>query len=122
MTPNNPILVHQLGGTDVGKIEKIKCNSMMISPNVKIIKSDSKYRKKPTIRFSTLDPKTSFKSDRAKRNWFKLKNVIKGVNLMRKNDVRTITDPNEILSEIVNLPAKISISKRSTSNFGEFKV
>jgi hypothetical protein len=42
----------------------------------------------------------------AKRRWSKLSNVLKGINLMKKNIVKTLSDPEEIVENINNSPRR----------------
>lgn len=49
----------------------------------------------------------------AKRKWNKLSNVLKGINLMKKNLVKTLSDPEEIVEHINNSPRRRKLTQTS---------
>ncbi|CDW87167.1 calmodulin [Stylonychia lemnae] len=50
--------------------------------------------------------KSFFDESQAKRNWLKISNAIKGINLLRRNIVKTLQDPDEIVEDIKNSPRR----------------
>ena len=61
----------------------------------------------------------SHSPERAKRNWAKVSNVIRGINLMKKTEVKTIKDAGEIISDIGASPLKSankSVGRVSSKN------
>ena len=62
---------------------------------------------------------------KAKKKWQKLYNVFKGISLMKKNIVKTLKDPEDIVSNINNSPrrkVKIAHSVSAYSSFNATKL
>ena len=47
-----------------------------------------------------------YQAQTARNKWIKLQNVFRGINLMRKNIVKTLQNPNEIVENINNSPRR----------------
>jgi len=58
----------------------------------------------------------------AKRKWQKLYNVFKGINLLKKNIVKTLHQPDEIVENINNSPRRKTRVAQSASAFSSFNV
>lgn len=61
-------------------------------------------------------------SRKARENWKKLQNVFKGISLMKKNIVKTIQDPEEIVQNINNSPRRKPRGVASVSAMSSFNV
>eukprot|EP00347_Sterkiella_histriomuscorum_P000995 403373739 len=53
-----------------------------------------------------LRSRSFFEESPAKKHWMKISNVLKGINLMRKNIVRTIQHPDELVENINKSPRR----------------
>ena len=54
------------------------------------------------------------------RHWIKISNMFKGINLMKKNIVKTIRDPNEIVDDINKSPRRkktLNLNSQASLNF-----
>lgn len=51
-------------------------------------------------------PKYVIDENYAKKKWIKVSNVFKGINLLKRNIVSPIEDPDELISHINNSPRK----------------
>ena len=54
------------------------------------------------------------------RHWIKISNMFKGINLMKKNIVKTIQDPNEIVDDINKSPRRkktLNLNSQASLNF-----
>lgn len=57
---------------------------------------------------------------KAKRKWQKLSNLFKGINLLKKNIVKTLRYPNEIVENINNSPKRKDRILQSASAISSF--
>jgi hypothetical protein len=59
-----------------------------------------------TLPYTRERAKSFYEETNAKRKWIKLSNVLKGINLMKRNMVQKIDDPNDIVESINKSPRR----------------
>lgn len=69
----------------------------------------------PNLGQTRVRSKSFFEENSARKNWYKLQNMFKGINLLRKNLVKTIQDPEEIVEDINKSPRKMKPTTFFTS-------
>jgi len=59
--------------------------------------------------------KSFFEESSAMKKWYKVQNVLKGINLMRKNIVKTIQNPDDIVEDLNRSPRRARTSNHLNS-------